>query len=166
MTAKKGFHHIKFIRIMDLFADPGKGNSLEYYLNIVADSRNALETRYGDPNFDIREIIHRDRDYCMTYCGYIKFLKKDLIHSPIASGAKTDREYRKRVKEVASAMICRGLVRFAQSCPGLPTVIEFVVQWTNTRHHSVSPDSSRPTDQTMSASPSIPRLEGQNFRYH
>ena len=98
---------------MDLFGDSGKGNSLDEYLNIVSDYRKALETQYGDPNFDIREVIHRDEDYCMTYCGYIKFLKKDLVHTHMASEAKTDRQYRKSVKEVAAAMICRGLVCFS-----------------------------------------------------
>ncbi|KAH6873788.1 Pyoverdine/dityrosine biosynthesis protein-domain-containing protein [Thelonectria olida] len=109
MAAKKSFTGIKLLRVMD-FLGYTKGKSpltKEQYLSLVDKSRAELETQFGNPDKDIREMIQTDKDTLMTYRGFIRFLETDLRYSPVAAHSRSGNHYRRVVKEVAMRMMMR-----------------------------------------------------------
>lgn len=111
LAVEKGFDRLKFIRIMNLLGLTDSPHmTKEEYLASVESSRQALVEKHLPAGFDVRSDILNDADINLTYCGYIKFLTKDLKHSPITAGVKSNQEYRRVVKRVAHDMITRGKV--------------------------------------------------------
>ncbi|KIM96666.1 hypothetical protein OIDMADRAFT_44293 [Oidiodendron maius Zn] len=109
MAEAKEYHNLSFIRIMNLLGLTDKAHmTKDEYLESVGNIRETLVERYLDPTFIATEAIEQDRDISLTYCGYLKFLSKDLRHSPITEGVVGKNEYRRVVKQVAQDMITRG----------------------------------------------------------
>jgi hypothetical protein len=79
MAAEKGYENIKFTRIMNLLGlTDSVAMTREEYLATVKETREMLVARYLDPEFDCDNAIAHDRDINLTYCGYMRFLAKDL----------------------------------------------------------------------------------------
>jgi pyoverdine/dityrosine biosynthesis protein Dit1 len=109
MAAKKGFTGIKMMRVMDFlgFTDRKSTLTKEKYMSLVDKSRAELESQFGNPDKNIRQMIKEDNDTLMTYRGFIRFLETDLRHSSIAAHTTSGSQYRKVVKEVAMKMMVR-----------------------------------------------------------
>ncbi|KAH0541723.1 hypothetical protein FGG08_003815 [Glutinoglossum americanum] len=106
----KGFStNIRFIRVMDLLGlHSSRAITRDEYLALISECRKELMAQFGDPNFDFRLEISRNRDTCMTYSGYKRFLQKDLLYTDYARNASSKTAYRKICKKVAADMITRG----------------------------------------------------------
>lgn len=88
----KGYKNLEFIRIMNLLRLTDKVHlTKEEYLESVGNIRETLVERYLDPTFIATEAIEQDRDISLTYCGYLKFLTKDLRY--MVSYLQRDRFY-------------------------------------------------------------------------
>ncbi|KAJ5548943.1 hypothetical protein N7513_006177 [Penicillium frequentans] len=110
MAIDKEFHHIRFIRLIDLLDHPIPLSSNDdaaraYYLAHASCLRRELEFRFGNPGFDVHQSIKNDEDVCRTYRGYLKFLTKDM--APQLS-SKSKREKTASISHVARSMIVRG----------------------------------------------------------
>ncbi|KUJ17584.1 uncharacterized protein LY89DRAFT_747245 [Mollisia scopiformis] len=109
MSEEQGYHNIDFFRIMNLLGITDQiVMTKEEYLSTCGQTREALVERFLDPTFIAAEAIEKDRDMNLTYCGYIKFLTKDLKHSPVTQGIVGGHAYRRAVKQIAQEMITRG----------------------------------------------------------
>ncbi|KAI9765808.1 MAG: hypothetical protein M1840_007090 [Geoglossum simile] len=108
----KGLRHVQTLRIVDLLDTHPHSENLtkEEYLIHAGCYRRELVAKYGPLNFDSREAVNNDKDTCMTYQGYIKFLTKDLAHSKVAiqtqGGPK--KRYKEAIEKLALKMIGRG----------------------------------------------------------
>lgn len=79
IAEEREYEHLGFIRIMNLLGLTDKAHmTKEEYLESVGNIREALVEKYLDPTFIATEAIEQDRDISLTYCGYLKFLAKDL----------------------------------------------------------------------------------------
>ena len=111
----KELRYIRTLRIVDLL---GHARTVELtkdeYLTHAGCYRRELIAEYAPKNLDLRGAIRSEVDTCMTYTGYIKFLLKDLRHSPLAKDALGQKlsgeKYKAAVKKIALAMIERGKV--------------------------------------------------------
>ncbi|TVY73421.1 Spore wall maturation protein DIT1 [Lachnellula suecica] len=109
IPAEKEYVNIDFIRIMNLLGLTDQiSMTKEEYLQTVGGVRETLVERFLDPTFIATDAIEEDRDINLTYCGYLKFLAKDLKYSPVTAGVIGKNEYRRAVKRVAQDMIIRG----------------------------------------------------------
>ena len=99
----KELNHVNTLRIVDLL-DSSNSEVLtkEKYL------KNA--SSYRDEDFDSREAVRSDKDTCMTYRGYIKFLTKDLRQGRFAKENPSKRQYKDAIEALALKMIARGKV--------------------------------------------------------
>lgn len=114
MAAEHRVKHIEFFRLKDLvqIEVPDKLDQIAYVAN-ATNFRHALLSQYSDPKFDASAKIHNDRNTCLTYRGYLKFLTTDLQDVyPIGSG-RTKGEFRKGVEYIAKQMLFRGDVSSA-----------------------------------------------------
>lgn len=76
---EQGCKNIDFIRIMNLLGLTDQDvMTKEEYLETVDSVRETLVERFLDPTFIATDTIEEDRDINLTYCGYLKFLSKDL----------------------------------------------------------------------------------------
>ncbi|KKY17697.1 putative pyoverdine dityrosine biosynthesis [Phaeomoniella chlamydospora] len=109
IPGEQGYQNIDFIRIMNLLGLTDQATmTKEEYLETVGSTRDTLVEKFLDPTFIATDAIEEDRDINLTYCGYLKFLAKDLRHSPVTAGIVGKNEYRRVVKRVAQDMITRG----------------------------------------------------------
>lgn len=107
----KELHHVSALRIVDLLDYPNTESlGREEYLAHAGCYRRELVARYGIPDFDSREAVRNDKDTCMTYRGYIKFLTKDLKYTRLATDSQSKRKYKDAIEELALKMIHRGKV--------------------------------------------------------
>ncbi|RMZ79883.1 hypothetical protein DV736_g6676, partial [Chaetothyriales sp. CBS 134916] len=109
MAAKKGFTRIKLLRVMD-FLGYTEGKSpltKDEYLSVVDKSRAELDSQFGNPDKDVRQMIQTDEDTLTTYRGFIRFLETDLRYSSVAAHSRSGHQYRRIVKEVAMKMMMR-----------------------------------------------------------
>ena len=74
--------HIKFARLWDMLGRVPDtfGADKTYYHAHAGRIRGEIIAKYGDPSLDVRQLIEDDDDVRLTYCGYKKFLAKDLEH--------------------------------------------------------------------------------------
>ena len=113
----KDLQYIKTLRIVDLldFHDT-KSLTREEYLIHAGCYRRELIAKFSPKNFDSRESVREDKDTCLTYRGYIKFLTKDLKYSPLGIELGNEkRKYKDAIEQLAYDMIYRGKVR--RLCP-------------------------------------------------
>ena len=107
----KGLRYISALRIVDLLDFPHTEKlGREEYLAHAGCYRRELVAKYGDPDFDSREAIRNDKDTCLTYRGYIKFLTKDLKHTRLATESPSKKKFKEAIEEIALKMIHRGKV--------------------------------------------------------
>ena len=110
MAVANCFQCIRFLRIGDVLGIHHNLLSKEEYMIHASCYRRELIAKFGDPNFDVRKQIRDDKDTCMTYRGYLKFLAVDLKQWSLGEVTNTKGKFKKHVKEVALAMIVRGKV--------------------------------------------------------
>ncbi|MCJ1283298.1 hypothetical protein MMC26_002626 [Xylographa opegraphella] len=110
MAVSKGFRYIRFARILDLLGIHHNGLAKEEYTTHASCYRRELIAKFDDPNFDVRRQIRDDKDTCMTYRGYLKFLAVDLKQCSSTEVRSTKGKFKKHVKDVATAMIVRGKI--------------------------------------------------------
>lgn len=107
----KGLRYISALRIVDLLDFPHTEKlGREEYLAHAGCYRRELVAKYGDPDFYSREAIRNDKDTCLTYRGYIKFLTKDLKHTRLATETPSKKNFNEAIEEIALKMIHRGKV--------------------------------------------------------
>lgn len=107
----RGLKHVSAFRIVDLLDYPCTETlGREEYLTHAGCYRRELVAKYGSADFDSREAVRNDKDTCMTYRGYIKFLTKDLKHTRLATDSQSKRKYKDTIEELALKMIQRGKV--------------------------------------------------------
>ena len=75
--------HIRFARLWDMLGGvlDTVGADKTYYLANAGRIRDEVIAKYSDPALDVSQLIKDDEDFRLTYCGYKKFLAKDLQHS-------------------------------------------------------------------------------------
>lgn len=107
----KGLIHVTTLRIVDLLGgSTSKDLTKEEYLKNASSYRDELVEKYGPKNFDSREAVRSDKDTCMTYRGYIRFLTKDLRHGRFAKENPSKRQFKDAIEALALKMIARGKV--------------------------------------------------------
>ncbi|KAI4154545.1 MAG: hypothetical protein LQ341_000328 [Variospora aurantia] len=109
----KELRHVSALRIVDLLGHSNTENlSKEEYLTHAGCYRRELVAKYAPGGFSALEAVRSDKDTCMTYRGYIKFLTKDLMYSPLAKQTQGQESPKKRYKDaienLAYQMISRG----------------------------------------------------------
>ncbi|KAJ5617559.1 hypothetical protein N7537_002673 [Penicillium hordei] len=109
IAVEKGYACIQFHRIMNMLGlYTGAQISKSDYVKLCGLSRAELHRRCGRPGFDVDKLLKSDEDYLRTYNGYDKFMKVDLKFSPVTSDCAGPKQYKKRIKIIAKAMIVRG----------------------------------------------------------
>lgn len=115
MIKEKDLKNIDTLRIIDILGTHEKeGTELtrEEYLVHAGCYRRELVAMYAPKDFDPREAVRTDKDLCMTYKGYIKFLTKDLLHSKLHESMQNTKNpkkfYKKAIEELAYKMLYRG----------------------------------------------------------
>ena len=129
MSRDKKFSSIKFMRLSDLLEGEGAHNNPVQgtfsaqskpsdhnhatYLAHASCRRKELLARYTPVGFDAKKAIKEDTDTCLTYRGYLRFLKKDLENiddlrigqdgTPLSAN-----KYAKVIEAIGQAMITRG----------------------------------------------------------
>lgn len=112
MAVAKKFRNIKFVRIGHLLGGYYSDTLTKHeYLTHAGCYRRELIAKFEDPTYNPHEHILNDKDTCLTYRGYLKFLFHDLKYSSMIEPTWSHTRYKKYVKEVATAMIVRGKVR-------------------------------------------------------
>ncbi|KAL2698648.1 hypothetical protein AAEP93_010036 [Penicillium crustosum] len=110
IAVEKGYACIQFYRIMNMLGlYTGAQISKSDYVRLCGLSRAELHRRYGRPGFDVDKFLKSDEDYLRTYNGYDKFMKVDLKFSPVTRDCAGPKQYKKRIKTIAKAMIVRGV---------------------------------------------------------
>ncbi|KAH0551212.1 hypothetical protein GP486_007470, partial [Trichoglossum hirsutum] len=112
---REDFNHIHFVRLRDLLGIPASENGdldKERFLKEAPYLRKRLYEENIPSSFDPSVLIAEDEDTRMTYCGYIKFLVKDLACTTQSNRAGAKAVSKSRIKrrneEIAKKMICRG----------------------------------------------------------
>lgn len=105
------------MRIVDLLEIEHTENlTREEYLTHAGCYRRELCAKFAPKDFDAREAVRNDKDTCMTYRGYIKFLTKDLRYSPLGlQFANEKRKFKDAIEKLALQMIYRGKVSLMRS---------------------------------------------------
>lgn len=107
----KELDHVNTLRIVDLLgSSTSEDLTKEEYLKNASSYRDELVEKYGPKDFDSREAVRTDKDTCMTYRGYIKFLTKDLRHGRFAKENPSKRQFKDAIEALALKMIARGKV--------------------------------------------------------
>jgi pyoverdine/dityrosine biosynthesis protein Dit1 len=121
IAREKKLVNINFVRVTDLLNRglehiPHRTTCAEdraSYLASVSSIRNEFVERYTPPGYDARKTIKEDTDTCLTYTGYVRFLKKDLeyieeLKIDKAGKSLSATQYTKVIKSIAQAMLTRG----------------------------------------------------------
>ena len=107
----KELNYVNTLRIVDLLGtSSSEALTKEEYLKDASLYRDELVEKYGPKDFDSREAVRSDKDTCMTYRGYIKFLTKDLRHGRFAKENPNKRQFKDAIEALALKMIARGKV--------------------------------------------------------
>ncbi|MCJ1317819.1 hypothetical protein MMC15_003146 [Xylographa vitiligo] len=108
----KDLKYVKTLRIVDLLDFHNTQNlTREEYLIHAGCYRRELIAKFSPKNFDSRESVRDDKDTCLTYRGYIKFLTKDLKYSPLGIEFSNEkRKYKDAIEKLAYDMIYRGKI--------------------------------------------------------
>ncbi|KAM7212220.1 pyoverdine dityrosine biosynthesis [Rhypophila decipiens] len=124
LAVEKGYKHIEFSRLQDLVHLenlPAQMDDMIYVAN-ATNFRRALLNTYGDPDFNPRYEISNNEDTCLTYRGYLKFLRTDLRHTYLIGQGRSRSKYKTGIECIAKAMLERGAAfskavksRFGQS---------------------------------------------------
>ncbi|KAJ5207114.1 hypothetical protein N7491_002254 [Penicillium cf. griseofulvum] len=110
IALEKGYACIQFHRIMNMLGlYTGAHISKPDYVKLCGLSRAELHRQCGRPGFDVDKFLKSDEDYLRTYNGYDKFMKVDLKFSPVTKDCAGPKQYKKRIKIIAKAMIIRGV---------------------------------------------------------
>ncbi|CAI7580850.1 unnamed protein product [Penicillium viridicatum] len=110
IAVEKGYACIQFHRIMNMLGLYTSAQiSKSDYVKLCGLSRAELHRRCGRPGFDVDRLLKGDEDYLRTYNGYDKFMKVDLKFSPVTRDCAGPKQYKKRIKMIAKAMIVRGV---------------------------------------------------------
>ena len=111
----KELRNLTTMRIVDLLGHANTENmSREEYIIHAGCYRRELVAKFAPTDFNAPDAVRNDKDTCMTYRGYIKFLTKDLMYSRIAEETQSQQNPKKRYKDaienLAYQMIYRGKV--------------------------------------------------------
>ncbi|KAJ5341549.1 hypothetical protein N7541_010673 [Penicillium brevicompactum] len=110
IAVEKGYACIQFHRIMNMLGlYTGTPISKDEYVKLCDISRAEIHRRCGRPGFDVDRLLKTDEDYLRTYNGYDKFMKVDLKFSPVTRDCAGPKQYKKKIKMIAKAMIVRGV---------------------------------------------------------
>ena len=115
IITSKELHHVSALRIVDLLGHPNtEGLNRDEYIVHAGCYRRELIAKFAPRDFDSHAAVQEDKDTCMTYRGYIKFLTKDLMYSRLATETEKQQNPKKRYKDaienLALQMITRGKV--------------------------------------------------------
>ena len=135
MAKENGYSAIQFTRLSKLLGSscsieaPISDMSEQRYQELAPIWRNELLAKYGRPDYNLDTQIASDDNVKATYCGYIKFLEKDLMHnvgedtssgssrstSPSSntssdSGKSSRRSRKRHAQRIAKQMLARGRV--------------------------------------------------------
>lgn len=114
LIQEKELRNIETYRLIDLIGNHDGELSREKYLLHAGCYRRELVARFTSPGLDCREVVRNDKDVCMTYKGYVKFLSRDLENSLISHEASKDggskKQYKRHIERIAYDMIGRGKV--------------------------------------------------------
>ncbi|MCJ1378565.1 hypothetical protein MMC17_001664 [Xylographa soralifera] len=110
MAVSKGLQNIRFARIGDVLGIHHNSLKKDEYTTHASCYRRELIAKFGDLSFDVRRQISDDKDTCMTYRGYLKFLAVDLKRCSSIEVTSTKGKFKKYVRDVAIAMIVRGKI--------------------------------------------------------
>ena len=127
MAQEKKFSDIKFLRLSDLLDtayhrsgialhSSGSRSAEEnriYHFAHADCFRRELISQYEPTGFDVQKAIKDDVDICLTYRGYLRFLKKDLQHREELKRDKdgnslSAKKYDLVISGIAKRMITRG----------------------------------------------------------
>ncbi|KAF2848073.1 Clavaminate synthase-like protein [Plenodomus tracheiphilus IPT5] len=128
MIVEKELKYVDTLRIVDILGtheEKGQDLTREEYLLHAGCYRRELVAMWAPKDFDSREAVRTDKDICMTYKGYIKFLTKDLAHSKLRERmqgtSNPNKRFKKEIEQLAYKMIYRGkafAAAIASSCKG------------------------------------------------
>ena len=112
LARTKGFTNIQFSRLTDLvpMTLPKVLDKISYIAN-ATNFRLALMNNFRHQDWDVSEKISEDRDVCMTYRGYLKFLQTDLAQVFPVSDTLTKTKFKRGLEDIAKQMLIRGQVR-------------------------------------------------------
>ncbi|KAH8822355.1 Pyoverdine/dityrosine biosynthesis protein-domain-containing protein [Flagelloscypha sp. PMI_526] len=101
-----GLTHISFVRLIDLFDEPGQtlsshDQTREEYLETAPQARKKL-TEMEVPGWDLATKLKNDYGVLMTYRGYLKFLISDLEDSHLLKSDNGKPLPRSRAEKVRS----------------------------------------------------------------
>ncbi|KAH6674037.1 putative pyoverdine/dityrosine biosynthesis protein [Plectosphaerella plurivora] len=112
MAVEKGFDNLDFSRLQDLVHLPGLPTPLTEmtYVANATNFRRALLNSFGRSDYDPSTEISQNKDTCMTYRGYIKFLETDLaLVYPVGEDhGRSKTAYKKGIEYIARQMLHRG----------------------------------------------------------
>ncbi|KAK6857136.1 hypothetical protein PG995_007323 [Apiospora arundinis] len=130
---EKGFApNIKFARASELFSDMHTGPlNKQTYLALIAACRGRVMAEYGTPAEEVRKRVFADKDTELTYRGFIKFLKKDLQHGPIANSYSNGHVPQKEIKRVAMDMMIRNEIFTKFIAAKLPNAVRLSIHPSN-----------------------------------
>ncbi|MCJ1399865.1 hypothetical protein MMC11_003068 [Xylographa trunciseda] len=127
LAISKGLQYIRFSRIGDVLGIHHNGLKKDEYMTHASCYRRELIAKFGDPNFDVRRQIKDDKDTCMTYRGYLKFLAVDLKRCSSTEVTSTKAKFKNHVKDVATAMIVRGKIFAKALHSGFPDYVRLSI---------------------------------------
>ncbi|KAF2488791.1 Clavaminate synthase-like protein [Lophium mytilinum] len=111
----KNLTHLTTLRVVDILGtheDTNADLTREEYLAHAGCYRRELMAKFGPVDFNSRDAVKSDKDICMTYKGYIKFLTKDLANSRLAKlmvdEKSPNKRFKRAIEELALKMIFRG----------------------------------------------------------
>ncbi|KAL7917819.1 Clavaminate synthase-like protein [Trichoderma austrokoningii] len=109
LAKTKGFSHIRFSRLSDLvpMEVPAVLDEVSYVAN-ATNFRIALINNFRSKDWDVNEKITSDKDICLTYRGYLRFLQTDLADTYPISDTFTKSKYKKGIESIAKQMLIRG----------------------------------------------------------
>ncbi|KKA28498.1 hypothetical protein TD95_003224 [Thielaviopsis punctulata] len=110
MAVAKGFNNIAFSRLADLVHIPNlpaKMDEITYSAN-ATNFRRVLLNNFGRAEYDASAHIAKDRDTCLTYRGYIKFLSTDLAHVYPVGEERSKSKFKAGTEYIAKTMLGRG----------------------------------------------------------
>jgi hypothetical protein len=128
MIVEKDLQYVDTLRIVDILGtheEKGSDLTKEEYLVHAGCYRRELVAMYAPKDFDGREAVRTDKDICMTFKGYIKFLTKDLAHSELRKKMEKTKNpkkmFSKEMEKLAYHMLYRGkafAAAIATKCKG------------------------------------------------
>ncbi|KAH8728392.1 Pyoverdine/dityrosine biosynthesis protein-domain-containing protein [Phaeosphaeriaceae sp. PMI808] len=117
---EKGLKYVDTLHIIDIlgtYKEKGEDLTREEYLLHAGCYCRELVAMYAPKEFDSREAVRTDKDICLTYKVYVKFLTKDLAHSKLykelQNTSNPKKRFKKEIEQLAYKMINCGKATFA-----------------------------------------------------